>query len=388
MRIGLVVPHIFMQKTVLPEVIFSPGQLALGLAAGLQAIGHEVTLFTPGKVETNVKNVVADLSYFEAELKGRNDTYIELLKKHPLTFITLSRQVQSELIAKAYSAANNDELDIVHIYTNEEDTALPFSNFCQKPVIFTHHDPFNFLVHYKNLFPKYPQLNWLSISYAQRKSMPADTNWIANIYHGLNENTFRLNAKPEGNYVAYLGRIIESKGVHLAIAAVKLYNKQNPSRQLKLKIAGKHYAGKIKNTYWEERIAPQIDNKEIEYVGYIKTDAAKQDFLGNAQALLIPSVYEEPFGMVMIEALATGTPLVGLDSGAIPEVIEHSKTGYVVQKPTGKREDEVIRGLSDAMENISKINRVNCRREFTERFTLDRMCQEHILAYKAVLQNN
>src|SRR5690349_12223403 len=113
MRVGIVVPHIFMHEDILPNVIFSPGSLALDLANGLAAQGVEVTLFTPGPVSTSANNIVADLSYFENELSLRGDTYIELLKKHPFTFITLARQVQSEIIARAYEMANNDELDII-----------------------------------------------------------------------------------------------------------------------------------------------------------------------------------------------------------------------------------------------------------------------------------
>src|SRR6185437_16908609 len=155
LRIGIVVPHIFMHREIIPHVIFSPAKLALSLSKGLDALGASVTLFTPGPVDTKVRNITADLSYFEHELALRGDSYTELLKKHPFTFITLARQVQAELIAKAFAMANDGKLDLVHIYTNEEDLALPFAQLCSKPVVFTHHDPFNFMVKYKNVFPKY-----------------------------------------------------------------------------------------------------------------------------------------------------------------------------------------------------------------------------------------
>jgi glycosyltransferase involved in cell wall biosynthesis len=368
-RIGLVVPHIFMHRDILPRVIFSPGQLALDLAQGLQALGADVTLFTPGPVDTPARNITADLSYFEQELAGRGDRYEDLLKKHPFTFITLARQVQSELIAKAYAAANADELDIVHIYTNEEDTALPFAQFCRKPVVFTHHDPFNFLVKYKNIFPKYQHLNWISMSLAQRKTMPPDTHWVANIYHGLPKDRFTANLSPGGDYVAYMGRIIQPKGVHLAIAAAK-------KAGVKLKIAGKHYTGK-KDDYWQQHIAPQIDNKNIEYVGFIKTDAEKQAFLGNAKALLMPSLFDEPFGLAAIEALACGTPVIGLRSGALPEIIKDETTGFVV---TDESDMAVV------LRNVDSINRQTCRADFEERFTTAHMCAEHLELYRRIRQ--
>jgi glycosyltransferase involved in cell wall biosynthesis len=389
-RVGLVVPHIFIHRDILPGVIFSPGQLALDLASQLQQQGIEVTLFAPGPTNADVPTVTADLSYFETELQGRGDTYLQLLKKHPFTFITLARQVQAELIAKAYAMANNDELDIVHIYTNEEDLALPFAKLCKKPVVFTHHDPFNFLVKYKNVFPKYSNLNWLSMSLAQRRGMPEDTRWVGNIPHGIKKELFEPNYQPSGGYVAYLGRIIEPKGVHIAIEAVKKYN-QTAKHPLTLKIAGKHYAGHAKDSYWQERIEPLIDGKEIEYVGFIETNEQKQEFLGNAKALLVPSLFDEPFGMVSIEALACGTPVIGLNSGAIPEVIEDGKTGVVVAKTyqndgavdTPRTADAFASGITTAL----TISRQACRGSFEKRFTLQQMARAHAAVYDELIRS-
>jgi glycosyltransferase involved in cell wall biosynthesis len=380
MKIGIVVPHIFMHRSILPQVIFSPAELALDLANELQKHKNvEVTLFTPGPVDTPVRNITADLSYFEHELAGRGDTYIDLLKKHPVTFITLARQVQAEIIAAAFAMANCGDLDIVHIYTNEEDIALPFAALCNKPVVFTHHDPFNFLVKYKNVFPKYKQLNWISISNAQRKGMPKDTNWIGTVYHGIQKDLFTPNYSPSGEYIAYLGRIIEPKGVHLAIEATKQYNTAHGTH-LKLKIAGKHYAGD-KDTYWQKHIKPQIDSDTIEYVGFIKSVAEKQHFLGNAKALIIPSTFEEPFGMVMIEALACGTPIIGSDSGAIPEVIRPGTTGILVRK-----NDETYT-LADAIADIDTVDRHACRADFEARFTATRMGREHLNVYESTCRS-
>lgn len=377
MRVGLVVPHIFINKDILPSVIFSPGNLALDLADGLGKLGAEVTLFTPGPADTNTRNITANLSLFEQELAGRGYGYLELLKKHPLTFVSLARQVQAEIIAKAFAMANNDELDIVHIYTNEEDIALPFAQFCKKPVVLTHHDPFQLLIKYKSVFPKYKDLNWISMSHAQRSEMPADTNWVANIYHGLDESRFKPNYAPRGDYFAYIGRIIESKGVHLAIAAAK-------KAGVKLKIAGKHYAGHGKDEYWREQIEPQLGG-DIEYVGFIKGDANKQEFLGNASALIVPSTFNEPFGIVLIEALSCGTPVIGLDSGAINEVVKTGQTGHVVSK--SDNQTQTVDGLTKAMTDVHAIDRHACRQDFESRFTLARMCQEHLACYKLLLRD-
>ncbi len=382
-RIGLVIPHIFMQRDVLPHVIFSPGQLALELAAGLQKLGAEVTMFTPGPVDTDAKNVIADMSYFKHELSIRGDSFIDLLKKHPFTFITLARQVQSELIAKAYAMANAGDLDIVHIYTSEEDIALPFAQFCKKPVVFTHHDPFNFLVKYKNVFPKYKNLNWISMSYAQRKGMPDDTNWVANIYHGLDPIKFKPAVNPSNDYVAYIGRIIQPKGLHLAIHAVKQFNRSTKI-PLKLKIAGKHYSGK-KDNYWQNHIVPLLDDTNIEYVGFVDA-GSKNDFLANAKAVIVPSLFAEPFGMTAIEALASGTPVIALDSGALPEIIKSGINGFICEKVLNKVghviENSTSKAISEMLLRVDSIDRNDCRKEFENHFTLELMCTNHLSIYQ------
>lgn len=388
MRVALVVPHIFMHRDILPYVIFSPGHLAISLADGLVEQGVDVTLFTPGPVDTSAHNITADLSLFERELAGRGDSYMDLLRKHPFAFITLARQVQSEIIADAYEAANKNEFDLVHIYTNEEEIGYAFAKLCQKPVIFTHHDPYNFLIKYKNCMPKYKDLNWLSMSYAQRRGMPADTNWVGNIYHGLDDPALVPATDPARNYVAYMGRIIHPKGVHLAIQAVKLYN-ETATKPLKLKIAGKHYAEESKDTYWREQIEPEL-SENIEYVGFLKSSEEKRGFLGNALALLVPSLFDEPFGMVTLEAFACGTPVIVLDSGALPEVVESGRAGLVVAKPNDTQgnidERNVVQGLSEALGRVNTLKPQNCREAYKTRFTLATMVSEHIGAYKSLIR--
>ncbi|MGE5313045.1 MAG: glycosyltransferase [Acidobacteriota bacterium] len=387
-RVALVVPHIFMHRDILPQVIFSPGHLALALARELQRQGAAVTLYTPGPVDTTVATVTADLSLFDRELAGRGDSYTDLLRKHPFTFVTLARQVQSELLARAYEAANRGEHDIIHVYTNEEEVGYAFAGLCRQPVVFTHHDPFNFLVKYKNNLPKYKHLNWISLSLAQRRGMPGDTNWLANIPHGLDDPELSPVAGPTRDYVAYMGRIIEPKGVHLAIEAVRRYN-QTTCQSLPLKIAGKHYADAAKDSYWQQQIAPRLGS-EVQFVGFLATSAEKRDFLGNARALVVPSLFDEPFGMVSLEAFACATPVVALDSGALPEVVENGLTGFVVPKTrlvSGKIDDKkTAESLAEALERVDTLNPRKCRLAYETRFTAAAMAREHLKAYRTAMR--
>ena len=382
MKIGVVVPHIFMHRDILPRVIFSPGHLAIDLVNGLHARGHEVTLLSPGPVDVDCRNLTADLSLFEAELARRGDDYVDLLRKHPMTFVTLARQVQAELIARAYAMANSGEFDIVHIYTNEEEIGYTFVELCSKPVVFTHHDPYNFLIRYKSIMPRYKHLNWISISQAQRRTMPADTNWVGNVYHGLNEPKLTPVVSPSRDYFAYLGRIIQPKGVHLAIAAVRKYN-ETAATPLKLKIAGKHYAESSKDSYWQTAILPELDDT-IKYVGFIDTQEAKRNFLGNARALLVPSLFDEPFGMVTIEAFACATPVIALDSGALPEVIDDGKTGYIVTK--SHNDTDTVAELSDRLHQIEMIDRTVVHDVYEQRFTSKRMIEEYAHIHRSLIK--
>lgn len=388
MRIGIIVPHIFMHREILPHVIFSPARLAIDLAEGLQALGADVTLFTPGPVDTSVNNIPADLSLFQEELAGRGYDYVTLLKKHPMTFVTLARQVQSEIVSTAFLMANNHDFDVLHIYSNEEELGLTFAKLCNKPVVFTHHDPFNFLIKYKSVFPKYASLPLISMSYAQRAGMPKSTNWVANIYHGLTPDLYTPTVKPTGGYIAYLGRIIEPKGLHLAIRAVKGYNRTAKTK-LQLRIAGKHYAGHIKDTYWQKDIFPQIDGTEIVYDGFLGTAQQKKLFLSNATALLVPSIFNEPFGMVTIESLACGTPVIGLDSGATSEILTSSKIGCIAKK--AHFSDGTLdvlttsNNISTCLKRIPTFDRAECRKQFLDRFTTERMCKEHLETYRKLV---
>ncbi len=371
MKIAILVPHVFMWNKI--KTIFAPARLALDLAEGLEKLGHEVTFFSPGPVDTKVKNINSDLTYFTEEveaitkLKIEDGAVSELIKNKPLTFLTLSRQIQSDLISRCYKMANQGEFDIVHVYTNEEETAMAFSELVKVPTVFTHHEPFNFLARYRTNFQKYKHLNFISISKSQQKAYP-DINFVGNVYHGIDANRFEFNNTPK-DYFAFLGRIIKPKGVHLAIQAC-LETGQ------KLEIAGKHYSGHGGDRYWEEKIEPFIDGKQIEYVGYISTDAEKSEFLGNAKGLLMPVQWEEPFGMVMLEAMACGTPVVGFAKGSIPEVVKDKVTGIVVED------------LEDMKSGLGKINEIDRKevRDYVEKeFSLKNMAQQHEKIYKQLI---
>ncbi len=390
-KVALVVPHLYVCDALRSQVIFSPGELVRELVRGLAALPDlEVTLFTPGPVKCAVKNITADWSGLTAELERRKYPLTTLASRHPSLFVALARQLQAEIVATTYARANAGEFDVVHVYTNEEDLALQFAELCDKPVLFTHHDPYNFLIKYKSVFPRYRHNNYISTSMVQQKTAPTGTNFVANIYHGLDETKYQPSFG-RGEYFVYSGRLVAEKGVELAVRAARYAS-------LPLKIIGKYY----QEGYFEEQIQPLL-NEQIEYLGFQRGEAMK-DTLRHAAALIVPSRFAEPFGMVAIEALALGTPVIASKNGALPEIIQDGKNGFLVdvaEKAEPNVDQKSINQITAAMQQIWQANdgadtkvvdsvgprsvtelRQAARQSFLDHFTLDRMVAAHAALYR------
>jgi glycosyltransferase involved in cell wall biosynthesis len=206
----------------------------------------------------------------------------------------------------------------------------------------------------------------VSISYAQRKALP-DNNWVDNVYHGLPEDHFKPNYNA-GKYFAFLGRISPEKRVDRAIEiAIRT--------DIPLKIAAK--IDKQDQEYFDQHIRKLLDHALIEYIGEI-SEMEKNEFLGNAVALLFPIDWMEPFGLVMIESMACGTPVVAYSKGSVPELLQHGVNGFIVNN----QEDAV-----KAVRNIGLLDRQECRKVFDERFTSARMAGDYLRIYSRALES-
>jgi glycosyltransferase involved in cell wall biosynthesis len=207
----------------------------------------------------------------------------------------------------------------------------------------------------------------ISISNGQREPL-AWANWQATVYHGLPVGMYRFREKP-GNYLAFLGRISPEKRVDRAIEIARRVG-------MPLKIAAK--VDPVDRDYFESLITPLLSNSLVEFVGEI-SDGEKDEFLGNAYALLFPIDWPEPFGLVMIEAMACGTPVIAYRGGAVPEVLEEGHTGFIV------------RGLEDAVEavrDVAQLSRKRCREVFEERFTATRMAHDYVQQFERLIASN
>jgi glycosyltransferase involved in cell wall biosynthesis len=256
-----------------------------------------------------------------------------------------------------------DQFDIVHFHVDLLQHVL-FQNVAHKCVT-TLHGRLDLPDHHP-IYRAFPHMPLVSISDSQRLPMPCNVNWLATIPHGLPVTKIPFNPRG-GDYLAFLGRIAPEKRPDRAIEIAKRAG-------VPLKVAAKVDAADRR--YFEETIEPLLQDNSVDFIGEI-ADAEKVDFLGKALALLFPIDWPEPFGLVMIEALAAGTPVIAWPNGSVPEVIAHGISGMIV---------ESIEEAVSAIRTIGSLSRDAVRREFETRFTATRMAQDYASAYRQLLE--
>lgn len=252
------------------------------------------------------------------------------------------------------------EADIIHLNSAP---ALSFSSFVSTPFVYTVHHPLEaaFAKFYKNL----PEVNYVTISDFQRWQLSLPR--LRTIYHGIDLSDARVNDKNR-SHLAFLGRIAPPKGTHLAIEIAE-------QSGIPLKIAGEIQP--LNKSYWDEKVKPQVDGKFIEYVGQVGRPE-KQELLGKAKALLFPIQWDEPFGLVLIEAMAYGTPVLAMPGGSVAEIVKEGVSGYI------------RRSVSDLAELARNMNfdphRVRAYAE--ENFSTERMTRDYIQLYSEIISES
>jgi glycosyltransferase involved in cell wall biosynthesis len=217
-------------------------------------------------------------------------------------------------------------------------------------------------------YRKFPEFPLVSISNQQRWPMPP-VNWAGTVYHGLPTDLLHLNPSPQGDYLAFLGRISPEKGPDRAIEIARRAN-------MKIRIAAK--VDSADQLYFEQHIRPLLDDPLVEFIGEI-SEQQKSDFLGNASALLFPVNWPEPFGIVMIEAMACGTPVIAWPEGSVPEVIDQGTTGFMVQS---------VEEAVAALDATRRLDRTTIRRRFEQRFSAARMARDYVALYRTIARKS
>jgi glycosyltransferase involved in cell wall biosynthesis len=208
-----------------------------------------------------------------------------------------------------------------------------------------------------------PDAPFISISENQRLPLPA-ARWLGTVYHGLPADSLRPSLE-RGGHLAFLGRITAEKGPEVAIRIAR-------AAGMPLRIAAK--LPRAERRYFKERLEPIIDGDEVKLIGEVN-GTAKEEFLAGAAALLFPIDWPEPFGLVMIEAMACGTPVIAFRRGSVPEVIDDGVTGFIVEG-----EEEAIRAIA----RLGELDRTNIRARFEQRFTAQRMAADYVRHYEAL----
>lgn len=338
MRIAQIAPLWF----AIPPHTYGGSELVISmLTEELIRRGHKVTLFSTGDSKT------------EADLIPIWPKGLEKAKlANPFSVFAL---MYKELLER------QNEFDIIHDHC--EHYTAPFSSFLKPPIVSTLHNP---ITEEKNiLFKKYPNINYVSISKNQKKSGPG-INIVKTIYHGLPIEKYEFNPKPE-NYLLWLSSLIPEKGPATAIEIAKMAGE-------KLILSGPIFSQNA--DYFEYRIKPLIDGKQIQFVG--ESDFEKKvELFKNAKALLFPIRRQEPFGLVVIEAMACGTPVIAFKEGSMPELIEQGKTGFLVDS---------IEEAVKALKRVKRISRSYCREYAKKNFPLNRMVNRYERLYKKLLK--
>lgn len=339
MRIAQVAP---LYESVPPKLYGGTERVVSYLTEELVRQGHEVTLFASGDSMTSAQLVPAC-----PEALRLNKTATDHFAHH---LVMLEQVVQ-----------RRQDFDIVHFHIDY--LHYPVSRREQLVNLTTLHGRLDIpdLVPVYKVFRDMPVV---SISDAQRKPLPW-INWQGTVYHGMPAN--RLTFRPgTGNYLAFLGRISPEKGLDQAIQiALRL--------EMPLKIAAKVDRADVE--YFESVIKPLLDHPLVEFVGEIGYPD-KNDFLGDAIALLFPINWSEPFGLVMMESIACGTPVIAYPRGSVPEVIEEGVSGFLAHN---------VEQAVKAVKRISQIDRRRCRQRFEERFTATRMCNDYLALYERLV---
>jgi glycosyltransferase involved in cell wall biosynthesis len=256
------------------------------------------------------------------------------------------------------------QFDLIHFHIDY--LHFPLTQRQSWPHVTTLHGRLD-LPELRPLYFQYPRQPVVSISDAQRKPLPF-ANWVGTVYHGLPPGLHTFRNRP-GKYLAFLGRMSPEKGPDQAIAIARRTG-------MPLKMAAK--VDRADRDYFEQVVKPLIRaaGSQVEFVGEVG-GKDKDDFLGNAHALLFPIDWPEPFGLVMIEALACGTPVIAYRQGSVPEVIEAGVTGFVVDNI-----EQAVRAVGD----VHNLSRVTCRQVFERRFSAARMTRDYLRVYERLLE--
>ena len=341
MRIDHVAP---LYERVPPMLYGGTERVVSHLVEDLVRRGHELTLFASGDSRTTASLVAPIPRALRLDLDVNDHLAPHIIE-----------------LSEAFDRAA--EFDLIHCHVDY--LAFPFARLVATPTIHTLHGRLD-LPHVRFVLRRFDDVPLVSISDAQRRPLDGlDLAWVGTVHHGVPMDSYPPGSG-DGGYVAFLGRISPEKRPDLAIAAAK-------QAGVRLKIAAK--VDPVDRAYFECEIEPLLADPLIEYLGEIG-ERDKAPFLGAAAGLLFPIDWPEPFGLVMIESLACGTPVIARPCGSVPEVITPGRTGFIADS---------VEEIAEAIRHLDRIDRTTCRREAESRFSVTRMVDRYEAIYEEVV---
>jgi glycosyltransferase involved in cell wall biosynthesis len=335
MRIAQVSP---LYESVPPAMYGGTERVVHYLTEELVAAGHRVTLFASGDSRTSA-------------------TLIPCCAR-ALRLASCADATPSHALMLERVLARADDFDIIHFHT--EPYHFPLLRRLHIPTVTTQHGRLD-LPHQREFFEEFTDIPLVSISDDQRTPVP-HAAWQATVYHGLPLDLFRFGARP-GRYLAFVGRISPEKRPDLAIEIAR-------KAGMELRIAAK--VSDTDRHYFEQQIRPLLSQPHVRFLGELG-DAGKADVMAGAAALLMPLDWPEPFGLVMIESMACGTPVIAFRRGSVPEIVDEGKTGFIV---------DGVAGAVRAVGQLAQLDRKGVRRWFESRFSARRMAEDYLRVYR------
>ena len=342
MRIAQIAP---LAESVPPKLYGGTERVIAWLTEELIDLGHEVTLFASGDSVTRAELAAV---WPQALRLGRPRT--DPMAAHAALLEAIARRAE--------------EFDIIHCHIDW--THLPVLSRHATPFVTTFHGRLD-LPGLSSVVQTFHTAPFVSISNNQRVPLQG-VNWVGTVYHGMPANLLQPSFA-SGGYLAFLGRLTAEKGPEAAIRIAR-------ASGAPLRIAAK--LPRAEQGYFKKRVEPMIDGTHIRITGEVN-DRTKQEFLAGASALLFPIDWPEPFGLVMIEAMACGTPVIAFRSGSVPEVIDDGVTGFIVES-----EEEAAEAI---VHRLPRLDRRQVRARFEQRFTARRMAEEYVRQYQQLVRS-
>jgi glycosyltransferase involved in cell wall biosynthesis len=386
MKIGLLLPSIYASSTLFPDKIFAPRELAIDLVNGLVAHGHEVTTFSVPDLPVKGKLVSQPLESVRAAQPYYKFRDIDKARRHLVEEEFAKHRYELATTIEAFSWVRKGLIDIMHVYM---DSSLFYGHYLEDllgdaTVLYTLHDPLPPEGTFEwTEFMRFAKHNYVSISDMFRKS-PLPLTFVDTVYHGVDLSVYPFAESPSDSYL-FLGRLVPEKGLHNAIVAAI-------SANVPLTVSVNLPAFGEVNAYYEKTLKDALKSPLCNVLPVVDK-GRRIELYRSAQALLFPIEWEEPFGVVLIESMACGTPVIAYNRGSVSEIVKDGVTGYIIDPDDTDRpgkgahiiKKQGIEGIKEAMGLISKIDRAACRRHVEEHFSVDTMVSSYEKCYEKIL---